>query len=221
MRLLYRHGERYPTRPRDPSGLLRFQVRGTLQPQEHGVSFFLSEWIRILPRQAPLFSPWLAGLCCRPLDALHGGHRQWQKRDVMNPKPPPLLWEAAREQEDAPPSAKLSAATDQVPSTGTESQEVPLENDFLNHFSTFKTLSCWWRLAEEKRLEGRVGDGEQRFILWFSYWTNVYWALMCRALSQSWLCPPWHRGGTIRLRGESEKQFLKLITWAGKGILRY
>ena len=41
MRLLYRHGERYPTGPRDPSGLLRFQVRGTLQPQEHGVSFFL------------------------------------------------------------------------------------------------------------------------------------------------------------------------------------
>lgn len=41
MRLLYRDGERYPTGPRDPSGLLRFQVRGTLQLQKHGVSFFL------------------------------------------------------------------------------------------------------------------------------------------------------------------------------------
>lgn len=68
-------------------------------------------------------------------------------------------------------------------------------------FLCLSPLSWWFLRTKEKRLEGRGGgDGEQRFILLFIYWTNIYWAPMRRAFYQSWFCTPLHWGGTTRLR---------------------
>lgn len=88
-------------------------------------------------------------------------------------------------------------------------------------FLLLRSLGCCFLRAKEKRLEDRVGgDGEQRFILLFIYWTNIYWAPMCGTFYQNWFHTPLHWCRTIGLRGKSKKEFLNLIT-DGEKVLKY
>ena len=158
--------------------------------------------------QCLCFPPWLACLCSSTLNYLHGSHRQAQRKERNELQTFP----ASLRSTSGSRGWSSFSVTHGCHKSGTLHGDWELRGPALKEliWITFllRPLSCWFLRAKEKRLESRGGgDGEQRFFLLFIYWTNMYWATMCRAFYQNWFCTPLHWGRTIRFREESEKQF--------------